>query len=376
MRHNYLLLFFIVTTLLGCSDSNKKQFPYSSANELRALLKDISGKAVLFGHQDDLAYGIGWEYEEGESDVLRVTGDYPALFGWELGGLELGHSANLDNVPFEKIKDYAVWVFEKGGLNTFSWHPYSVLDESKNAWYSDEVVVKHILPGGSHFEAFKCYLDCLVSFFNSLQTSSGYSVPFIFRPWHEMDGAWFWWGAHNTKPDELKELFRFTIDYLHENGVNNFLAAYSPDRNFNNIQEYLSWYPGDDYVDILGVDNYYDLQHGEEGLKKAIQKFELVAKYAKQKEKIVAFTETGLDQIKDDKWYSESLGTLLNANKWTRSISYVMVWRNHDLTHFYVPHIDHQAATDFQAFTNEPFIFLLEDWNLWLEGKENRQNSK
>ena len=51
-------------------------------NSILEDLSSIKGKGMLFGHQDDLAYGVGWGYVRGESDVKRVSGDYPALFGW------------------------------------------------------------------------------------------------------------------------------------------------------------------------------------------------------------------------------------------------------------------------------------------------------
>ena len=51
-------------------------------------LKKLTQKGILFGHQDDLAYGVNWRYEGGRSDVKEVTGDYPAVYGWDLSGLE------------------------------------------------------------------------------------------------------------------------------------------------------------------------------------------------------------------------------------------------------------------------------------------------
>src|SRR5690606_41441732 len=61
--------------------------------ETRALfanLKHLSADHVLFGHQDDLAYGVTWKREKNRSDVHDVTGAYPAVYGWELGDLEHG----------------------------------------------------------------------------------------------------------------------------------------------------------------------------------------------------------------------------------------------------------------------------------------------
>ncbi|ASB48952.1 glycoside hydrolase family 26 protein [Alkalitalea saponilacus] len=358
---SFLLSLFI---LAGCANPSSQtgEENKSVAQKLFDDLMSITGKATLFGHQDDLAYGIGWKYVDGESDVKRTAGDYPALFGWELGGIELGHEMNLDSVPFNKMRQFAIWAHQNGGVNTFSWHPFSALDESKSSWVTDEKVVKHILPGGSHHEVFLKHMDKLVAFFKELNEENGEKLPFIFRPWHEMDGGWFWWGADLTTPDEMKELFRFTIDYMWEQGLDNFLVAYSPDRFFNSIDEYLTWYPGDEYVHVIGVDNYYDMRRGPDGLQDAILKLEIAAKYAKETGKIAAFTETGLDTIPDENWYTQSLAKVLNANEWTRRMAYVMVWRNHDLDHFYVPHPQHPAADDFRQFTSQQHIWLLNDW--------------
>src|ERR1700712_6033321 len=67
-------------------------------------LKKLREKGFMFGHQDDLAYGVNWKYVNGNSDIKEVTGDYPSVYGWELGHLELDSSKNLDAVPFNKMK--------------------------------------------------------------------------------------------------------------------------------------------------------------------------------------------------------------------------------------------------------------------------------
>src|SRR3954464_14820357 len=87
-------------------------------NNLKKLLK----KGIMFGHQDDLAYGVGWKYEAGKSDVKEVTGDYPAVQGYELGRLELDQQVNLDSVPFDKIKGFITKTYNNGGVTTLSWH--------------------------------------------------------------------------------------------------------------------------------------------------------------------------------------------------------------------------------------------------------------
>ena len=348
-------------SLVSCGQSRSAGNKTALENPIVHQLKKTKGKGILFGHQDDLAYGVGWEYIDGESDVKRVAGDYPALLGWELGGLELGHEVNLDSVPFSKMKELAVWGFECGAINTFSWHPYSPID-SINAWHGDSVIVKHILPSAAYHAKFDQQLDRVAAFFLSLKDKSDQPVPFIFRPWHEMDGGWFWWGSKACTPEELKALFRYTIEYLREKGLSQMVVAYSPDRNFDSPEEYLQWYPGDDIVDVLGMDNYYDLgQKGGED--EAIRKLHIVIDLAKKKNKLAALTETGLELVPDSSWYSLKLGAVLSDPLVKKELSYVMVWRNDSEKHFFFPYPGHPAAADAKSLLDRPEILLLNDFN-------------
>jgi mannan endo-1,4-beta-mannosidase len=88
-------LVIISLLILGITASAQKPLPSDpkatpeTVSLYRNLLK-LQKEGMMFGHQDALAYGIGWVYEEGRSDVKDVAGDYPAVYGWELGHLELG----------------------------------------------------------------------------------------------------------------------------------------------------------------------------------------------------------------------------------------------------------------------------------------------
>ncbi|PKQ65197.1 beta-mannosidase [Labilibaculum filiforme] len=333
-----------------------------STNPIAEQLESVKGKGILFGHQDDLAYGMNWSYVDGESDVKRVAGDYPAMFGWELGGVELKNTHDLDSIPFQVMKDLVVKGYEMGGVNTFSWHPFSVIN-GENAWNTETDVVKHILQNGSHHKEFLVQLDRVADFLQSLKTGDGEVVPFIFRPWHEMDGTWFWWGAKNCTPDEFKELFRFSVDYLkNKKGLSQMLVAYSPDRNFTSLEEYLTWYPGDDVVDIIGMDNYYDLKMPD-GEKEAIKKLHILIAYAKEKQKFSALTETGLENVTDSLWFTQKLGKVVSDSLVSKELSYVMVWRNDPKVHFFFPYENHSAATDAKSFLDQPEMLLLNDFN-------------
>lgn len=334
----------------------------NTSNPIIKQLSALRGKGILFGHQDDLAYGIGWNGLSDDSDVKRVTGDFPALFGWELGGIELNQSSNLDSVPFESIKKLAIKAHAMGGINTFSWHPYSPV-KNISAWAKDSVVVKDIIPGGALHEDFKKQLDIIASFFSSLKDENGVAIPFIFRPWHEMDGTWFWWGQQGCSSNELKSLFRFTVEYLRANkGLKMMVVAYSPDKHYSDVQSYLTWYPGDDIVDIVGTDNYYDFTKPD-GVDTVIKKLRIVIEVANSKSKLAAFTETGSSCLPDSTWFTSKLSAVLNDSIVKRNISYVMVWRNASIDQFYFPYPSHSSVTDALNFIDRDDILLLNDFN-------------
>ncbi len=353
---------FLLLATLSCSHKKCKDNNTALVEKLRNYLVRISGKNILFGHQDDLAYGIGWKSIPGESDVKRLTGSYPAVFGWEIGNI--GDNDNIDGIPFDSMKVYIKRAHSMGGINTISWHarnPITGLD----SWNLENVDVKSLLPGGNNHKYFLRNLDLVASFLNDLRDNEGELIPIIFRPWHEMYGNWFWWGPSTCSTNDYIDLFRFTIDYLRKvKKFTNLLIAFSPDKSFNSKEEYLRNYPGDDYVDVFGMDDYGDFR--EKRLDLIVVRLGIVAELAKEKNKIAAFTETGSDRLEIENWYTSNLLQVLKANETTRRVSYVMVWRNRDTDHFYVPYKGHPQENDFKNFVNDKIILLLDKTNHYL----------
>jgi mannan endo-1,4-beta-mannosidase len=252
-----------------------------------------------------------------------------------------------------------VRVHKMGGINTVSWHSRNPLT-GFDAWNLTGVDIPAMLPGGKSNAKFIAQLDLVADFFKSIKTDKGDAVPIIFRPWHEMLGDWFWWGSSTCTDDEFKNLFKFTVYYLrNEKGLKNLLIAYSPDKGFTTPEEYLRRYPGDSYVDILGLDDYSDFKQNR--LDMVVIRLGIVTDIALEKGKIAAFTETGSDKLEIDNWYTSNLLQVLNASEKTRRVSYVMVWRNRDTAHFYVPYPGHEQEEDFRNFVSNKMIFLLDD---------------
>ena len=341
------ILILISFSVFAAKPGDSKATP-ETVKLYQNLLK-FQQKGVMFGHQDDLAYGVGWVYEEGRSDVKDACGDYPAVYGWELGHLELGDVYSLDSVHFSKIQDWIKTVYKRGGVNTISWHLRNPLTGG-TAWdVSSKKVVKSILPGGDKHELFKQYLDKLADFMLGLKTDDGKFVPVLFRPFHEHTGSWFWWGKNLCSVEDYKSLWKFTVSYLqNEKNIHHLIYTYSTDR-FKTAEEYLERYPGDDIIDILGFDLYDRGPDYPAALKHCL---EIVSELAKEKGKIATVSESGGPIATNTTWWTMVLETIRPYH-----FSYFLVWRNpwkpasHEA---FAPYKRSPDSEDFIKFYNDP----------------------
>jgi len=352
-----LLPFILIVFLFGCAVKNQRAGKYSSETEkLISNLKTTSKAHILFGHQDAAAYGVFWKNEADRSDVKSVTGSDPAVYGWDLGHLELGEDKNLDGVPFDFMKREIVKIYERGGVNTVSWHLNNPVNDS-SAWDTTNYSVREILSAGPAHEKYKNHLDHVAGFLNSLKADDGTMVPVIFRPFHEHTGSWFWWGKNFCTPDEYIALWHFTIDYLRkEKKMNHLIIAYSSS-DIQSRENYMERYPGDEYVDVIGFDDY---SFDEDGYIARIEKsLTVLCKIAEERNKIPAFTETGAEQLLNPSWYTKILLPVIDKYP----IAYVLVWRNANNrpNHYYVPYPGHPAEKDFLKFFNSPRMWFGND---------------
>ena len=181
-------LLILVLLFLSCINVEK-----TGAELLLERLIALKQKGYMFGHQDDPFYGLTWEWELDRSDILETVGDYPAVMGFDLGGIEMGNEKNLDDVPFTRIREELIKHHERGGIVTISWHPRNPVTEG-TAWdVSDNLVIHKILNEESVRAKFIQWIIRVGDFLDTLKTEDGKKVPIIFRPWHENNGSWFWW---------------------------------------------------------------------------------------------------------------------------------------------------------------------------------------
>lgn len=312
-----------------------------------------SGK-FFFGHHDDTAYGHTWKYEKGRSDVKDVTGEYPGLMNWDLGMIELDSARNLDGVPFGFMAEEIVAQDARGGINAISWHLRNPLSGG-DSWDVSASPLKEIGDNAALSDTLDVWIGRAADFILSLKDANGNRIPVIFRPWHENTGTWFWWGAGNSTPEQYIDVWKRTRRIFDEKGVDNVVWAYSPDR-VPSPELYFTTYPGDEYVDILGSDIYhFGGQEGTQNYREMVSGLlPYVAEEAAKRGKLVAFTETGLEGVVMDNWYTEVLLPLVSDIP----VAYVCVWRNANQEekpeHYYAPYAGHPAAADFKKFHDNP----------------------
>ncbi|WP_298237055.1 glycosyl hydrolase [uncultured Algibacter sp.] len=330
-----------------------------SAKKLHKKLFFTSKKGFVVGHQDATAYGIGWKYDPNsnadKSDINEISGEQPAMYSFEIGHIELGYKNNLDSIPFETMKTLIIDAHKKGGIISLSWHPDNPTTGG-SAWDSVPAV-KDVIGKGIHKEKYNLWVSRVADFIKDLKYK-GENIPIIFRPFHEMNGFWFWWGDPSTLPEDYKQLWQETVHLLRDkHKLHNLMYGYSPNK-LTPGYDYLKYYPGDDYVDFLGVD-IYDFNNTEEFVASLVNDIRIMKRIATEKNKLFALTETGLEKIPTDNWFTE----VLYPNIKDTGISWVLFWRNAHKGHYYIPYKDHKNADDFRKFTTFPQTLFLKDIN-------------
>lgn len=352
--------------------------PSAAAVRLAENLKALALEGnILVGHQSSVIAGAnGWRYHNypdgTKSDFKDIAGSYPALMGWEWANPESDITRIFDYISYDQNVAEAIKVYQRGDVNTFSFHPYR-LDGLGGYWVTTPGYVAKLLPNGSLHEAYKKQLDLWIAQFKKIKDPlTGELIPFMLRIFHEMDGAWFWWGSLSCTHEEYKTLFRFTIEYMRQQGLNNMLVVYAPGV-FTTEHEYWLRYPGDDIVDVFGFDSYYVSAHtnsnnGDPNWDNFENKMKIVDRLAKSKNKLFIIAETGQQNLTSANYFTQLLEIIRNSNTHPAS---VMFWANYteDVgldggNGFYIPYLGMNNAAvvnDFTDFINNPKVMVSGD---------------
>lgn len=211
---------------------------------LMSYLCDNYGTNILSGQYCDTG-SFGKEFQV----IKKVTGKTPAVLGLDF--IEYSPS-RVENGSSSNATQLAIQHWENGGIVTFCWHWNAPSKYLTGQWYSGfytdstNIDLKAIMDGEDEegYELLMQDIDAIAEQLGILQDAG---VPVLWRPLHEASGGWFWWG--NAGAEAYKELYVLLYDKLtNEYGLNNLIWLW-------NGQD-TEWYPGDEYVDIIGEDIY------------------------------------------------------------------------------------------------------------------------
>lgn len=361
-----------------------------ATNPTKALAAYLTGlredDKVLFGHQNSTFRSVR---DNGKtSDIKDITGSEAGLFG--IDTLALAGTECASENPLVASIEASKKAYEGGSIISLSCHmpnftnakitatgdakhPYDFskcdFSESKDL----TPCADYILEGGEYNAQYNAYLDIIADYALKLQEAN---VPILFRPFHENSGGWFWWGT-STSADSYRAIWRYMVNYLQAKGVHNLLYVYSPNGPIDNESDYLSRYPGDAYVDVLGFDYYDDYADaskytGDTYFDALAKSCDVVAGLADKKAKIPAIAETGIritgagkgslmvsgNPTKDKDWYNQVVNTAVEHD-----IPYFLLWANFDSENFFVPYkynetMGQEMINDFiSAYNNDRSIF-------------------
>ncbi len=339
----------------------------NATDETKALysqLWKIAETGFMFGHHDDLIYGRKWYNEPGRSDTKDVCGDYPAVFSVDFAEVmdDRCDTSTYKIILQRVIKESRV----RGEVIMACCHLNNPITNGDSWDNTKTTVAKDIVTEGSKTNIrFKTWLDRLAAFAATLTDENGKLIPIIFRPFHEQSETWSWWGTSCTTQTEYINLWKFTVNYLRDTkGVHQFIYAISPQLDIAKTKDDLLYrWPGDDYVDFIGMDCYQG--NNTTAFMTNLRNLSLLSR---EKKKPCGVTETGIEGIKN------SAGAV-STDFWTRTIlapftgqriSMVVMWRNkYDPTlsgsHFYSVFAGHASAPDFVTMYKSPLSLFSKD---------------
>jgi hypothetical protein len=181
---------------------------------------------------------------------------------------------------------------------------------------------------------------------NEFVDENGQPIPFIFRLWHEWEDSWMWWGAKYVSADDYKRFFILTEQIIRKYAPNaQILWAYCSDRFVNNEKEFMSRYPGDSYVDVIGFDDYA-IGKSNKDWKATVNRAKMVSKIAQKRNMATALFETNNNKRKVPNYYTEHLNRMLKTKGVNLSI--VQIW---SLKNF-------NDSIDMKSFINQKNIII------------------
>jgi mannan endo-1,4-beta-mannosidase len=230
---------------------NKNASP--EAKQLLTYLYNSNGKYILSGQ-----HNYNESMDRFSDSVKAITGKLPAVWG-----TDFIWNGTKDNG--QAIVDEAIKKNKEGYIITLMWHQGRPLDDPPYGWkesvqakLNDEQWKALTTEGTELNKRWLTQIDVVAGYLKQLDSAH---VAILWRPYHEMNGIWFWWGNKRGK-DGIQKLWKMMYDrYVNHFHMNNLIwvwGANGPrDIPGDEAYAYKEFYPGKDYVDVLGTDIYH-----------------------------------------------------------------------------------------------------------------------
>ena len=341
--------------------------PTESAQKLYNFLYTNFGKKVISGVMTERPFENNGQYTPQDFDTQTELSYINKASGKNvvLVGFDFLHSSgkSSDQQWYQGYThaslEMAKTVWKKGGIPQFNWHWKDPMHDVE-AFYTESsgntpftefsIGLAYDTTTGkwkTDSDEYKAIMRDMEMIADSLLTLQKEGVAVLWRPLHEASGKWFWWGTDGAKA--CVALYKLMFDtFVNKKGLHNLIWVWTTDE----APDALDWYPGDEYVDVVGRDYYYYPREANHA--------SLVSSFEKVKEmygakKIVTLSENGSvpypDEMKADganwswfmPWYgdyamagwandnnAESWKTVMN-NEYTLTLEDMPGWDKYEM---------------------------------------------
>lgn len=372
MKKSLILSLLLLLLLPGCQKPDDPTPPEdtkvtltladpSATPETKALYANLWAlreKGWMFGHHDDLMYGRKWYGTDGGSDTKDVCGDYPGVYGLDLSTFmddRVDSEADENALRLKCMKQ----AYDRGMVILACMHLNNPLTGG-DAWDNkNNTVAAEILKNGSATQVkFNQWLDRLAALAKGLKGSDGKVIPIIIRPFHEHTQTWSWWGSSCTTETEFIGLWKYFVDYMKKAGVHSFIYAISPQMDKQKVEsDFLYRWPGDGYVDFIGMDCYQGINNNI-----FVNNLKILSKLSGDKKKPAGVTETGVEGFKNADYWITNIAAPMAGRK----MSLLVTWRNkydpmETGTHFFSVFPGHVSEASFKTLYERSDTYFCQD---------------
>ena len=241
-----------------CAQTESAPVNPHASPEARALLHylySMSGKYTLTGQHNYPNVGATWT-----DRALDLTGKYPAVYGQDFGFQTGEDKDSILGRP--AMVEEAIRQYRNGAIVTLTWHAVRPVDdepvsfrESVQGHLTDFEWRELLTPGTTLNKRWCAQVDVIAGYLKQLQEAH---VPILWRPYHEVNGSWFWWGGRKGK-DGSAALYRQLFDRLvNRHKLNNLIWVWNANApgSGGGPGPYADYFPGSDVADVLSVDIY------------------------------------------------------------------------------------------------------------------------